>query len=439
MFRVSKYCISVEDGEKMIIFNTMTSSVIKMDKKMYHQVFEMNEKPNDTDLCQALENMGYIVDESLDENFRLKVFRRKYQYADRGITSAVIAVTTECNARCYYCYENGIKRAPMAKETADGIVDFLDKNSKTRKLVVQWFGGEPLCAVDIIDRIVIGLRERGIELSSFITTNGYCINEDILNKAKELWNIKRFQIPLDAFGKEYNNIKNYIGVSGQDDSFSIVVKNIHSVLDAGFHVNVRTNFNPDNIEPTRKVLNFLAEEFSGEKNFFAYPEPITGVGMSSVIDFSFTGALHPYLDLLMETRKLGFLCPTLLTEDNYLEGDEALSGIKMTSRPTGCYATLLNTIAIDSEGVLYKCHRLLGRGDEYSCGNVFKGIVYNANLEKFCDDTPCYEDCDECPLMPLCHGGCKVKKEFYGGHSACTAIKSITKDLIRVYAKELSK
>lgn len=438
MLKVSKYSIAVEDRDKIIVFNTLTSSVIRMDKDVYYHVFVLNEIPDD-DTCKILVDMGYLVDESLNEDFRLMMYRRKYIYADRGLTSAVIAVTTECNARCYYCYENGIKREPMDTETVDGIIDFLDKNSKSRKLVVQWFGGEPLCAVNIIDRIAIGLKQRGIELSSLITTNGFHINQEILYKAKTIWNIKRFQIPLDALGKEYNRIKNYVNVNSQDNPFNLIIKNIHLILDEGFHVNIRTNFNPENIEPTRDVLNFLATEFKGEKKFFAYPEPITGIGMPSVVDTNFTGQIHPYLDLLLEARKLGFLCPTLLMEDNYLEGGEALSGIKLNSRPTGCYATLRNTIAIDSKGVLYKCHRLLGRGNKYSCGDVFKGIVYNDNYKKFCDDTPCYKECDKCALMPLCHGGCKVKKELYGGHNACIAIKSIVKDLIRVYAQEINK
>ena len=439
MFKISKYCIPIENEGQMIVFNTMTSSVIKMDKEMFHRIFELNIMPDDKNTLQALEEMGYIVDSSLDENFRLMVSRRKYQFSNSGITSAVIAVTTECNARCYYCYENGIERAAMDVETADNIVDFLDKNSRTRKLVIQWFGGETLCAVDTIDRIATGLKSRGIEFASLITTNGYCVNDEILKKARDAWNVKRFQIPIDALGEEYDKIKNYVESSSERKPFDIVIKNIHSILAVGFHVNVRTNFNPKNIETTRKVLNFLAEEFKGENKFFAYPEPITGVGMPSVVDSNFDGELHPYLDLLMETRKLGFLCPTLLIEDNYLEGEEALSGIKLTSRPTGCYATLLNSIAIDSKGDLYKCHRLLGRGDNYSCGNVTKGLIYNYNLERFCNDSPCYDECNECALMPLCHGGCKVKKELYGGHNACIAIKSIIKDVIRVYVSELSK
>ena len=315
MFKVSKFNIKIEDGEKYLIFNTLTSSLIRVEKDTYHKIFEQFIF-DDKGIKKSLFDMGYIVDEDIDENYKLLVSKQRFKYAVKGITSAVIAVTTECNARCYYCYENGIKRVPMTMETADAIVDFLDKNSITRKLTVQWFGGEPLCAVDVIDRISNGLIHRGIEISSLITTNGYCINDEILDKAKNVWNLKRFQIPVDALNEDYDTIKNYIDVEIGGSAFEKVIKNIHKVLDAGFHVNVRTNFNPNDTHPTKEVLRFLAKEFKGESRFFAYPEPITGVSMPSVVDGDFAGKIHPYFDLLLEARELGFLCPTLLKEEN---------------------------------------------------------------------------------------------------------------------------
>jgi len=39
--------------------------------------------------------------------------------------------------------------------------------------------------------------------------------------------------------------------------------------------------------------------------------------------------------------------------------------------------------------------------------------------------------------MPLCQGGCHIKKLLYGGQSGCLAVKDVVKDVIRVYAHEL--
>ena len=437
MLKPSKFIIPVELDGKIALFQTLTSSVVRMNNDFYNKFFVNRTYCGDEDELIALKRMGYFVDDDCDEVYKLSVIRKQHQYSKNGISNAVIAVTTDCNARCYYCYENGIERAPMSMDTAAGVVDFLDKNCKNRKLVIQWFGGEPLCADDVIDYISTELVKRGIELSGLITTNGYAITEEICRKAKDVWNVKRFQVPVDAIGEAYNRIKNYKDIQPDESPFHRLIDNIHMLLNFGFHVNVRTNFNPNDIEPSREVLRYLAKKFKGENRFFAYPAPITGANMQSVVDFKAEeGKLHPYLDLLLETRNLGFFCPTLLKEENYLEGDEALSGISLASRPTGCYATLPNVFAIDSKGDLYKCHRMLGRGKECTCGNVFDGVSYNKTLKEFCDDTPCY---DECALMPICHGGCKVKKQWYGSVNGCMAIKGIVNELIRIYICELDR
>lgn len=438
MLKPSKYYIPVEVDGKIALFQTLTSSVVKMDKKMYARIFEQGDLQTDNDAVLALESMGFLTSNA-DEDFMLTNLRRRFKYADTGVQSAIIAVTMECNARCYYCYENGAARSSMNVETADGIIEFLDKNCKSRELVIQWFGGEPLCAVDTIDYIARNLIQRGIKLSGLITTNGLLINESILEKAQKLWGVKRFQIPVDALHQEYDKIKNYKDVPDGESAFDILMNNIQKVLDYGFHVNARINFDPDNIAPTKEVLHYLASKFSQNAKFFAYVAPLTGKNITSVVDMGVKGKNHPYLELLLEMRELGFLCPTLLKEESYYGGDESLSGISLASRPTGCYATLPNVFAIDNNGDLYKCHRMLGRGKEYTCGNVFSGVEYNETLRFFCDDLYCYPECKDCKLMPICHGGCKVKCEWYGGHNGCLAIKDIIEDVVRCYVTEISK
>lgn len=271
MLKPSKYYIPVEADGKIALFQTLTSSVVKMDKKMYARIFEQGDLQTDNDAVLALESMGFLTSNA-DEDFMLTNLRRRFKYADTGIQSAIIAVTMECNARCYYCYENGAARSSMNVETADGIIEFLDKNCKSRELVIQWFGGEPLCAVDTIDYIARNLIQRGIKLSGLITTNGLLINESILEKAQKLWGVKRFQIPVDALHQEYDKIKNYKDVPDGESAFDILMNNIQKVLDYGFHVNARINFDPDNIAPTKEVLHYLASKFSQNAKFFAYSQ-----------------------------------------------------------------------------------------------------------------------------------------------------------------------
>lgn len=51
-----------------------------------------------------------------------------------------------------------------------------------------------------------------------------------------------------------------------------------------------------------------------------------------------------------------------------------LVDLKLYPSPTNCYASCPSVFAIDSKGDLYKCHRVLGKGQKYSSGNVKTGI-----------------------------------------------------------------
>lgn len=198
MYKTSIFSVPVEDGDSILVYQTLTSSLIRLEPSVYRSLFEEQRIPNNPQQVEALVSMGFLVDAAEDEFFRLQMMRRRYQHADKGVTGVVIAVTTECNARCFYCYENGIERHSMTDSTADAIVKFLVKNAKTGSLVIQWFGGEPLYAVPTIDRISSGVKAAGITLTGLITTNGFLIDDEILEKAKNDWHIRRFQIPVDA-------------------------------------------------------------------------------------------------------------------------------------------------------------------------------------------------------------------------------------------------
>lgn len=46
----------------------------------------------------------------------------------------------------------------MSIETADRLADYLQEHWNGEKLGITWFGGEPLLAADIIDKIIDKLR-----------------------------------------------------------------------------------------------------------------------------------------------------------------------------------------------------------------------------------------------------------------------------------------
>ena len=439
MWKVSKYIVSVPQGKDVIVFNTFTSSLILLEQELYNKIFVRKEFDDlDGDVLKSLIEMSYLVDAGLDEGFQLETIRTRGRYYDSDIRMITIAPTLACNARCYYCYEQGIEFSMMSRETADVLVDFLDKHCPERKLTLTWFGGEPLMARDMMDYISRLLLSRGIEILSVITTNGYLIDDEVIEKSKTYWNIRRFQITIDDIGDAYNQIKAFVEPG---NAFERVTGNIEKLLQNDIKVNIRINFDPNHIEGTLKTIDYLQERFGKYPCFFMYVAAINDMNVESVLNGFEDKREHPYLTLLRKMKDLGFLCPTSLSDEleTKFDDEETLRYLNLRSRPIACYATCLNKFVVDPEGNFYKCHRLLGRGEKFICGNIYEGIKYNQAYKMFVDGKLSSHNCDSCSLLPMCQGGCKVKAMFYGEDQACIANKTIMDSLVRLLAEEMMK
>ena len=102
MWKVSKYIVSVPQGEEVIVFNTFTSSLILLEQELYNKIFVQKEFDDlDGDVLKSLIEMSYLVDAGLDEGFQLETIRTRGRYYDSDIRMITIAPTLACNARCY--------------------------------------------------------------------------------------------------------------------------------------------------------------------------------------------------------------------------------------------------------------------------------------------------------------------------------------------------
>ncbi len=68
-----------------------------------------------------------------------------------------IVLTSKCNARCIYCYEEGVLQSNMSMETAEKTAEVLCTSKSP--VGITWFGGEPLLKTELIQRITEILRE----------------------------------------------------------------------------------------------------------------------------------------------------------------------------------------------------------------------------------------------------------------------------------------
>ena len=105
----------------------------------------------------------FLVPEDKDEAETYVSFcyiARTLKLKQSGYTSFTILPTTACNARCIYCYEQGMQYVTMKEETVAQTIEFIKKvRSPKEKVNFLWFGGEPLVGERIIDKICAGMPE----------------------------------------------------------------------------------------------------------------------------------------------------------------------------------------------------------------------------------------------------------------------------------------
>lgn len=437
----SLFNISQPSENGVLLYNTFTTSLVELPNNLYTAIFEKSDYSLPE--TSKLYDMGFLVDDTYDELEAMEKIRCDViKNSSSQIANIIIAPTLECNAHCFYCFENGYRKGKMSLETADALVQFLEKRWNKEKLGITWFGGEPLLASDIIDYVSKRLTERNIVYGCKITTNGSLFDKQTAQKALELWHVEKVQITIDAVGDKYNRIKNYD--KQYPDAFSLVMQNIQNALSMGINLKIRINFDPNKQDEALEIMNYLLKRFHSATHMKIYFAPIDA---DDEIVKNISGNFdeydeHPYISLIKFGRKHHLYRGFPDMEDDNSPNHEydthgLLKKLKIYPSPINCYATCPNVFSIAPNGDIYKCHRALGR-KEYASGNVKTGIEKNDAYKFFCNTKLTYNECNTCPILPICQGGCKINARFYSGKEACAPSKAIIKDLILLYREDLN-
>ena len=358
----------------------MTTAAIILSKEEYNQIFNLNTLSNNDETYLQLCDMGFFLDDDFNELEYLKHLRDTVVESNTKIADIMIAPTMDCNARCYYCFESGCHHDKMSIQTADAVVKYIIDNWNHDLFNINWFGGEPLMAPDIIDYISEQLEANAVKFISRITTNGYYLTPEIALRAKEKWNTHKIQISIDALNEEYNRIKRYIN-DDCDNPFERVIINLENALKLGLTIRVRINFNPLKKDKASQLMEYLQSKFGQYSGFSSYFAPIDAdQKIAPTVAGHFENEVeHPYLSLIRFSQQYGYFSGNNRgANGNFLYDEKGLlSSLKLYPSPTNCYASCPCVFAIDSRGDLYKCHRVLGKGSQYSSGNVSTGIIKN--------------------------------------------------------------
>ena len=266
-YRLMTYVMQQPVNNGVLLYNTLTCSLVLLtpdeatdltaQQELIERWFLVPQEHDDQKLCRQVRQMATLL-----------------KPAAKAITGYTILTTTGCNARCFYCFEQGTKPVTMTAETADKVVRYIVKHRGDEKVSLKWFGGEPLVNARVIDQICTELCEQGVPFRSSMISNGYLFDADKVQRAKDLWQLRSVQITLDGTEQTYNRVKAYVhqGVN----AFERVLQNIGMLTAAGIHVSIRLNVDKHNIGEMTELVLLLHQRFGTNEHLSIYSHELFG-------------------------------------------------------------------------------------------------------------------------------------------------------------------
>ncbi|MBR4500353.1 MAG: radical SAM protein [Clostridia bacterium] len=394
----SLYVLRRETENGVLLCNTLTGELVLLSPEEKEAFDRLPGSP--ASVLAELMGHRFVVPRDCDEGRaaeQLRALMLKRREAKGIITHYNILPTTYCNARCFYCFESGIRQTHMSQETADKLVAFIAAHHGNKMVKLSWFGGEPLLGRQMNDRICRELGRLDIPYVSDMTSNGYLFDDDLVRQAREVWKLERIQVTLDGTREIYNRIKAY--VSPGEDPYLRVLRNIGLLTEAGVHVDIRLNMDIHNTEDLARLIDELAERFTERERLFVYVRQLNeGDGFDPI--------RHSREELEQLKQQL-----IELQERLELKGWPQYKDSRLPClRTNTCMADDPQCIQCTPDGIFSKCEDKIY---EHTVGTVESGITDREQV-RWWQQRVSYPGCAECPLYPSCIRllkNCPVKRE----------------------------
>ena len=300
----------------------------------------------------------------------------------------------------------------MNKATSEKTAAFVaDLSKNKRELEIEWFGGEPLlnaAAIDYFTEKLNALKPDALKFEASMISNGYLVNDAIIQKMRGVWNVKRVQITLDGLATEYERVK-----SLGKNSFDRVIENISKLCAADIQVDIRLNFGVENVSHIEAVIEFLSQcDFKNK--IYVY---VAKINTDEKTD-----------KFLLEQETI-YLCNVL-----YRYGFLRTKDILPKTLKSPCAACRADYFTVHPSGKLYKCDRKML--SEKSIGDV-----ENYDIAELTKKTKSWlgvkveERCKKCSLLPLCWNGCIYDR--LNGLDRCYLTRGIVGNRLKLFVREI--
>ena len=212
-----------------------------------------------------------------------------------------------------------------------------------------------------------------------MTTNGYLFDADMVQRAKNLWQLQKVQITLDGTAQTYNRVKAYVyhGVN----AFERVLENIGLLTAAGIHAHIRLNVDKHNIGEMAELVELLHQRFGANEHLSVYSHELFGERTPEDNALLFAQQMQ----LAQQMARCGYYHIRRLLKD---------------VQQNQCMANNDGSVVIAPDGHLGKCEHFI---DREFFGHIDREERDKAIIRKFKERRADSESCATCPFYPQCN------------------------------------
>ena len=407
---------SVESG-KYLVYNTASGAFAELDDAAYACL-----RAGEGSACACLSELGFLTDQTPEEEFAAVQARFDAARADRSALTLSFIPTYACNYRCPYCYEqghNGIT-GKMDERTMAAIEDFVSRRFAEDgfgSLSVQWYGGDPSLALDVVEelsrRLITWCDANDVAYDAMMLSNANLIDDAA---AELLARCRVGSVCLTIDGPEEVHNRRRVAANGSN-SYERNIAAARALRAQG--IDIRAAMNVDKV--TWPLYPEFRDRLLAEEGITLKPAKLCDYG-------------HFY-------GEAPFAAPDfdLFTHEEYFQAQfeefarnpHSAAELRSMLAPIDrfCTGNLDNYYVIDLLGDVYNCDGWVG-DKSYVRFNLFddpatwklSDIVFDATRD---------ERCSACTLLPLCFGNCYWERVCNG--MPCHPFKTTIEGYLRIY------
>lgn len=396
---LSPYCKAYPLRDKpgqTLLFSTRKASLTILPTDAVERL-RAGEVPGEA-AARTLEQLGVLCGDLEAERGAVFGFLGEANRVDDGVVLAVI-LGMACNFACPYCYEGTLKgAAAMEDATAHGVAAFAASRLAPgkKRLVIDFYGGEPLLYIDRIRRLAAALgasaAEKGATFSFTLVTNGSLLTPALVREFVPL-GLSAVRVTLDGPAETHDRSRPFRSGAG---SFDVILRNVRECCGL-VPVGVGGNYTRENWREFPRLLDRLESEGLG-------PDRLAHVRFEPVVQVRDRFAHPEFSGGCCSGNEAWTIEASLALREAVLRRGYRTSRIQ----PVACMVDLEESFTVDWDGTLYKCLGLIGR-PEFAAGDVWSGPTDHGEAyggERWRAN----QECRACEYLPLCFGGCRFAR-----------------------------